>query len=263
MILKKLNKIIFKKFTWFLDILYPYRCPACKKIVNSSGFCELCWKSLIFIEEPCCFVCGKPIDTTVSKGLICAECLKVRYYFDRSFSVFVYNDTIAKSIFEFKFYQKLFLGKFFTNFLYNKIKNFDEKIDFIIGVPMHYKKLIQRGYNQSVILAVELSKKLNIPHINNLIIKIKDTKAQVKLNSKTRKVNLRHAFKLNNKYKSLIKNKNILIVDDVFTTGSTINECSKILKNDACVNRVFAITIAKTDQTRKYHQLQNYYHKNI
>jgi ComF family protein len=190
-------------------------------------------------------VCGRLLDTGSSYGIICVDCLKNEYYFDRSFSAFIYEKIIAKVIFEFKFFRKRFLAKFLTRFLFIKFKEIEEKIDYIIPVPMHIKKLRVRGYNQSLLLANELSKLVNIPCIYDVLMKQRNTKAQINTSYKARKHNLKSAFCLKEKYKDLIANKTILIVDDVITTGSTINECAKVLKSNG-VGRVLVISVAKT-----------------
>lgn len=249
----------FKKiFNFFLEIIYPNKCISCKKIISNGYFCLECWKKLRFISEPYCKVCGRPFCNSNHYGLICVDCLHTKHYYNRSLSVFVYNKTIAKSIFDFKFYRRTFLSKIFAKFLLikyreisknNIINNIDVKInnnniDYIIPVPMHIKKLRQRRFNQSLLIVKDFSKLVNIPYIQDLLIKQKNTVQQVKLNLKKRKTNLRSAFKLNEKYKSKILNKNILIIDDVFTTGTTVNECAKILKHHK-VNKVFVLTLAR------------------
>lgn len=244
-LLNKLNYLVIKLLQFIILLIYPHKCPSCKKIVDAEGFCSSCWKKLIFIEKPYCTVCGKPLDITTSMGLVCGSCIRKKYYFDRTFCVFAYNDTIARAIFEFKFYRKTFLSKFFTKLLANKIKDCRENIDFITCVPMHIKRLRQRGYNQSLLLVKDLSDMINVPYIPDLLIKIKHTKAQVQLNHKHRKTNLKSAFELNNKYVNVVKGKNILVVDDVFTTGSTVNECAKALKQQGDVARVFVLTLAR------------------
>ena len=131
-----------------------------------------------------------------------------------------------------------------------RIKDFPNKIDYIAPVPMHLRKMRRRGFNQSLLMAVALSKKTGIPIVKNLLRKNKHTKNQISLVGKERKKNLKNAFIFNFDHKDLVINKNILIIDDVFTTGTTINECAKILK-DQKAKKVFALTIAKTSKKRK------------
>ncbi len=207
-----------------------------------------------FITEPYCKICGKLLHDNNRWGLICASCLHTKHYYNKSLSVFIYNKIIAKSIFDFKFYRKTFLSKIFARFLlikFNEINknNIDIKlnnnnIDYIIPVPMHIKKLRQRGFNQSLLMVKDFSKLVNIPYIQDLLIKQKNTIQQAKLSFRMRKINLKYGFKLNEKYRNEIIKKNILIIDDVFTTGSTVDECARILKKNK-VNKVFVLTLAR------------------
>lgn len=248
------SKILFfmkKLFTNFLNILYPYRCPSCKRIVDSDFvFCLDCWKKLQFIKKPMCNICGDAFQFSIDDKAICAKCLSTKPYYDKALCCFIYNKTISRAILEFKFYHKTFLSKFFAKFLIVTIKEIINDVDYIIPIPMSLQRLRWRGFNQSLLLVKQIAKLTNKQIIADLIIKIKHTEAQSKLNHKERKQNLNSAFKTNKKYLEVIKNKNILIIDDVITTGTTVNNCSKVLKK-AHVNKVFVASIAKTSFSRK------------
>jgi ComF family protein len=129
-----------------------------------------------------------------------------------------------------------------------KANDIIEKIDILIPVPLHKKRLIERKYNQSLLLCREITKRTNKKTIANFLFKIKHTKAQVKLNEKDRVSNLKKTFFVNEKYLKEIenyKNLNFAIIDDVVTTGTTINECTKAL-NNAGIKNVYSMTFAKT-----------------
>lgn len=118
--------------------------------------------------------------------------------------------------------------------------------DIIISVPSHKKQLMKRKYNQATMLAKQYSKLIkNRNFYSDFLIKVKHTNPQTNLRKKERENNLNKAFELNKKYHSLIKNKRILLIDDVTTTGATLNNCAKILKKNGA-SKVFALTIAKT-----------------
>jgi ComF family protein len=186
----------------------------------------------------------------IDEKAICTKCLKEKPYYDKALSCFIYNKTISRAIFEFKFYQKTFLSKFFAKFIVITIKEIISDVDYIAPVPMNIRRLRWRGFNQSLLLVKSVAKLTNKQIISDLIIKTKHTKAQAKLNNKERKINLNSVFKINEKYLELIKNKNILIIDDVITTGTTINKCSKVLK-EVGVNKIYITSIAKTSLLRK------------
>jgi predicted amidophosphoribosyltransferase len=139
---------------FFLNIIFPHRCFVCGKIIDDCGFCEKCLKSKIqFIAQPTCSICGEGLeigDAMLGSKLVCGSCSSVKHNFDRAISVFIYNDCIAKIMFLFKFKNKFFLSHFLFSYIKDKIKEFEDKIDFIMPVPKHIKKLRIRGYNQSV-----------------------------------------------------------------------------------------------------------------
>lgn len=252
----KYNKYIFtllkKCLHLLVDIIYPNKCPTCKKFTDDGNFCLDCWNHLNFITNPCIF-CGRPIPLAF-RASICPTCPKPDNYYDRIISAVCYNKIIAKTIFEFKYNEKTFLSKLLSRLLVNSLnKLVDEEritIDYIIPIPIHIKKLRKRGFNQSLLLVKDLSKITNIPYIADLLIKSTYTTSQTTLTYFERKRNVKSTFRFNEKYKNDIINKNILIVDDVITTGSTINECAKILKHNK-INKLFAISVARGGLDRK------------
>lgn len=244
----RLFKLIKKLFQFILNILYPNHCISCKNIINSDKtFCINCWKKLQFINKPCCSICSEPFKFNIfdEDELLCGNCIKKKPYFDKAISCFIYNKTISRTILQFKFFKKTFLSKVLVKFLLISTKDVINEVDYLIPVPIDIKRLRWRGYNQSLLLTKELSKKTNKPIIEDLLIKHKYTIPQARLKNKDRKKNLKNVFSFNEKYFDLIQNKNIAILDDVMTTGTTVNECAKILKQQG-VNKVFVFTIAKT-----------------
>ena len=216
-----------------------------KKIINNI---------LELIYPPVCGFCGN-----ICSNYICTKChAKIKkyeiknkenyktknMYFNELFSIFKYEEDIRKLILKYKFQNKAYLYKTFSKIILNnkKICGNLKKYDIIIPVPIHKKRKNQRGYNQTELIAKEISKSLNIKMENNVLIKNINTKAQSELSKKERKDNIKGAFKVQNLRK--IENKNILIIDDIYTTGSTANQCSKTLKLAGAKN-IGILTIAK------------------
>ena len=165
-------------------------------------------------------------------------------YFDKHIYFFKYESNIRKLILNYKFNEKSYLYKTFTNFMI-KNENFCrivESYDIIIPVPISKKRNKQRGYNQSFLIAKELSKQLNIKIVNDCLYKNKNIIEQSKLGKEERKENIQGVYSILNSEK--IKNKKIILVDDIFTTGSTANECCKMLKM-ADARKIAVLTIAK------------------
>ena len=141
-------------------------------------------------------------------------------------------------ILSFKFNNKTYLGKAFAYYISFLLKNENIFFDLIIPVPIHYKRFFERGYNQSIILAQNISKSFNIKCETKILLKIFNSKAQSLLKLKDRRNNVLNTYKVKNKSKVL--GKTILLVDDIFTTGATTNECSKVLKQNGAKSVVVA-----------------------
>lgn len=213
---------------------------------------------LNLIYPPSCGICGK-----FSKNNLCKKCeLKLKdhelsekqsyrklkgKHFDSFFSLFKYEGIIREKIIEYKFEDKPYLYKLFSKIISKKVKIFgllESGYDIIIPVPIHKKKKWLRGYNQTELISKEISKDMNIEYQNNMLVKIKNTESQSSLSKKDRKSNIKDVFGLNYKCIEKIKNKKIILFDDIYTTGSTVNECSKVLKKYG-VGEILVLTIAK------------------
>ena len=164
--------------------------------------------------------------------------------FEKLLYCFKYEGNIRKLIINYKFNEKSYLYKTFVNFLLKNEKWFEilRTCDTIIPIPISNKRNKERGYNQSLLIAKELSKNLKIPVTNRCLYKTKNTIEQSKLNKNEREKNIHGVYELKNK--EIIKNKNILLIDDIYTTGNTVNEASKILKS-ANIKNIIVLVIAK------------------
>ena len=207
-------------------------------------------KTLELIFLPSCGVCGK-----IEKTYLCKECGKEleKHAINRvyninnnieMFSVFKYDDLIRKLILQYKFNDKSYLYKMFCEFLMNdkKILDFIKSYDIIIPVPMYKSKVRKRGYNQSELIAKELARKLGLIVYTDVLIKMKNNKVQSTLNQKERLENTKNVYKLINLEK--INNKRVLIFDDIYTTGATINACIEEVKK-ANPEKTGVLTLAK------------------
>lgn len=227
-------------FKFLLDIIAPKKCYSCKK--EWHFLCERCLSNMSNFS-PICYVCKEKSNNFEVHD----KCLKWVYY-DKIILLSHYkNHSISKLIKDLKFYQKrdisedfwLYLSRLFLD---NEIyKNTDNYI--IVFPPMWFLKRLTRWYNHSELMAKIISKDLGIKLEKNLIKKVKSTKQQSKLNRNDRLLNLTDSFKLNDNNITNKYNKTIVIVDDVISTGSTINELSKIFKN-AWYKRIIWLIIA-------------------
>ncbi len=235
-----------KIFKSFCQIIFPSHCVSCDKIVSQKSlFCLDCWSKLQFITEPKCAICGYPFEFQ-GLSLLCAKCLTKKPSFDKAVAVFRYNYVLRKVVSTLKYSDQTFLAKKFAPLLFDKIKNEIADFDLIAAVPLHRKRLQKRKFNQAVLLAQNLAKLApTLKFFPDLLIRTKNTKPQIQLKKKERENNVKNIFALNAKYKELIKNKKILLVDDVTTTGATLENCAKVLKKCGS-KKVVALTIAKT-----------------
>lgn len=232
---------------FILDLIYPRRCPICFKIVKEKGkkICNSCRKHLIYIKEPKCKKCSKPIEQVEEE--YCIDCNRRKFSYEYGLALWVYNDYLKKSISNFKNKNKIEYSDFYVDEI---IKSFGKKIkemnvDALIPIPLHKRKHKARGYNQAEIIANKIGKSLDIKVISNLINRTMYTKPQKDLNDKERLLNLKDAFIINNKHAEKYKNKlkKVIIVDDIYTTGSTIESCTKVLLAYG-IKEVFFITLS-------------------
>ena len=198
-----------------LNLIYPQTCGICGKIATNS-LCKKCEIELKKQEES--QIIGNNKEEIENKN------------FDELIYIFKYEGQIRKLILDYKFNEKSYLYLTFVNFLlknkkiFEKIKNYDT----IIPVPISKKRNKTRGYNQSLLIAKEIAQQTNLELVNNCLIKTKNIIEQSKLNKEDRTKNIHGVYELKNK--KMIENKKILLIDDIYTTGSTVNECSKILR---------------------------------
>ena len=201
-----------------------------------------------------CGICGKldqkslcnKCKIKLQKNAICKieDYKNTSSYFDEHIYLFQYTGEIRDTILKYKFDEKSYIYRTFLEFIKNSenICAQIKKYDIIIPVPISKKRLNTRGYNQSALVAKNLAKILNIDYKQNVLIKTKDNKPQSEMKQDTRKNNVSGVYKVVNEQR--INNKKVLIVDDIFTTGSTVDECAKVLKyNNAESIGVF--TLAK------------------
>ena len=217
-----------------LNLIYPPMCGICGKF-NENFLCPKCQKIL---ENEAVFGIDKYEKIKIEKNL------QERKYFNEHLYIFEYEGIIRRIILKYKFQDKAYLYKTFVNFLL-KNKNFFEfikKYDTIIPVPISRKRRALRGYNQSELIVKEIANFTNLKEESDCLFKIKNVIEQSKLNKEERQKNIQGVYELRNKEK--LYKKKILLVDDIYTTGSTVNECSKVLRG-AKPKQIGIFTIAK------------------
>ena len=230
-----------------LDFIYPENisCILCNKPIkkiNTYSLCKDCFKELNFIQDGC-IKCGKPIIYHSLEKLDicgCSYCFNKSFYFDKAISCIEYSDISKSMILGFKYKNKTYMAKYISNIMKEKLDLENIKFDYITFVPLHKKRMRKRGFNQSEKIAKELGKIIDIP-ILDCIYRKSNTNRLYNLNRIERKIELKNAFLVKENI-NYANGKNILLIDDIFTTGSTVNEISKLLKLNN-VNKIFVMTL--------------------
>lgn len=223
--LKKKEVISIEIVNFLLELIYPNVCGICGDI-NKESLCTECNEKIMKIET-------SRIEEYKNKK------------FENHAYLFKYEGNIRKLILDYKFHDKAYLYKTFARLILNnsKICKYICSYDLMIPVPIHKQRYIERGYNQSELIAKEISKKLiNIEMEKKILIKIKNNLKQSTLNEIEREKNVKDVYKVINEQK--IKDKKIILIDDIYTTGNTANECAKILKQSGA-KKIGIFTLAK------------------
>ena len=227
-----------------INSLYPmdFTCNNCGRelpVATRSGLCKECDSKLEYNNGQICVTCGVK---TNSETNYCLSCQNNKRYFQFARSPLIYTGTTRKLIKNFKFAGKRYLSTYFVNLMVDTYLDNPFTCDTVCEVPISKSRMVERGFNQSELLAKDIAKRLKLNHCSALE-KVKDTVDQVGLSSLERKKNLEGAFACIKD----VKGKNILLVDDVLTTGSTASECSKILLK-AGAKSVEVLTIASVEE---------------
>lgn len=233
-----------------IDIALPAICPVTGHIVDSPGQVHPdYWQTLHFITAPYCEICGLPHiafgnnDSDKKHDIQCASCLENPPFFDGHRTALSYDDASKMLILKFKHQDHQHLVKTFTPWLNNATYDFTN-IDIITPVPLHYRRLLYRRYNQAALLAKALAQHKNLSYKGDILKRIRATESQGHKSPAERAKNVEGAFSVKSKYTETLKNKTILLVDDVYTTGATLNACAKALKNAGAAT-IYSVTIAR------------------
>jgi ComF family protein len=219
-----------------LDFLFPPRCVGCGK--GGPLLCRECHATLIYLQPPLCRRCSGPIP----EGTICRKCRSEVWDLDGVYSVFKYGGAIRQAIIQLKYHNIKALADPLSRFLAEYLKKHSLSFDVIIPVPTHKRRLRERGYNQSSLLARRLSRMTRIPVMEGVLIRTRHTPSQAKSNSvERRRENIRNAFTC---VRRDISGKRILLIDDVCTSGATLNSCAASLKSAGAAS-VWGLTLAK------------------
>ena len=222
-----------------MDLLYPKTCCFCGK-VSTTPLCDECAGKIEYISEPRCKRCGKPVRYAQQE--FCHDCEKNSFSYEQGKNIWLHKGVVRWSIYQFKYHNRRLYGKFYAEEMYrlygDTIKAWGSEL--IIPVPLHRKRRRKRGYNQAEIIARHLGRLSGIPVDVKCVRRVANTRPQKELNDKERKKNLREAFRV---AKVLGDIKNVLLIDDIYTTGNTLDSVARVLKEKG-VKKVCFLTIS-------------------
>lgn len=224
------------------DIFFPALCFACEAKIPSGFVCRKCLEKIIYMRPPMCRLCSKPLGA--SKTGVCRDCRGRDVYFDRTICVAAYKEPLAGLIHSFKYARYDYLAPFFSDLMSQHLQKIGfqpARYTLATGVPIHRLKRKGRGYNQAALLGLNLAKYFKIPFRDDIIYTRQLRASQTKVKAGARAKNALDAFESS----AMCTNEDILLVDDVFTTGATVNACAKALKAGGA-RSVTVVTLTKT-----------------
>lgn len=220
--------------------VYPRRCPACDGIVRQRGekICLECMDRLKLLTPPWCMRCGKKVEAGEE---FCNDCRERTHSYERGRALYEY-DSAAESIYRFKYGGRREYADFFGEQIADYLGNYIREVhpDGFVPIPLHRRRRARRGYNQAGLLAKAVGQRMGIPVYEHLLVRVRDTVPQKKLNRPERQNNLKKAFIMP---ENDVKLKTILVFDDIYTTGATIDEAARALKA-AGAEKIFFVTLA-------------------
>ncbi len=233
-------------FQFFL----PPQCPCCERFSEEGkqGFCSNCLSQIRWIEPPFCSICGIPFISREVETHPCGACVTHRKYFTIARALGAFEGSLQEAIHRWKYEGKTYLTPFFASWMAEGLNRYWEpgSLDLLIPVPLHTRRLRERGFNQALLLVKDLSRRTGIPYRKTILQKKKSTIPQVNLSRAEREKGLRGTFHVIGKEE--LSGLSVLLIDDVYTTGATVNECSKVLLKGGA-ERVDVLTLAHAIKT--------------
>lgn len=220
-----------KYFNVILNTIFPLKCEVCRRqlpLVAEARICESCRGKILPIGDNFCRKCGKSLQIVTD---FCVDCQgNDTLYYESIKAAGIYHGVLRETIHAFKYERRSCLGSALGDFMLSSFqRHFSlNSLDKLVPVPLHKKQYRQRQYNQSEILAKNLSRSTGIPVAADTLARIRETRPQFTLNKQERAHNIRNSFAVKNK--AWLQEAKVLVIDDICTTGSTINECARILK---------------------------------
>jgi ComF family protein len=232
-------------FCGILNFFLPPRCLGCGLLVEEPDtLCHHCWKKLHFISQPFCVRCGLPFDVDIAVDAVCRHCIRKETVFALARTALCYDEGSKPLILRFKHADETHFASLFAKWMWIAGKECMQMADYLVPVPLHWRRLLKRQYNQAALLTLELAKLAALPAAIDLLWRNRATPPQGHLTGQERQQNVAGAFRVHPKWQQAIKGKRIVLVDDVMTSGATVHSCTVALLN-AGASQVNVLTLAR------------------
>jgi len=228
-----------------LDAVLPPTCLACgDAVVEAGALCGTCWNQLAFLGAPLCQCCGYPFEYEAPEGWLCGACTRDRPSYDRARAVLAYDDASRPLVLGFKHADRTHAAPAFGRWLARAGAELVADADLITPVPLHRWRLFRRRYNQAALLASALGQETGLATAPDLLVRRRATPSQGRKSRAARRRNVQGAFGVRANWRDGLEGRRVLLVDDVMTTGATIEECARVLKRGGA-EAVAVLTFAR------------------
>ena len=228
-----------------LDALLPPRCISCEAAVDGPGrLCPECWSRVQFIAKPWCAACGLPFDFDPGEGVLCGPCSAEAPAYDAARSVMVYDDGARDLILRFKHADRTDAAPTFGRWMARAGQDLLAGADWVVPVPLHRARLLWRRYNQSALLAHAVGRAAMVPVAPDALERVRNTPSQGGMSRSARATNVAGAFRVRHGAKAHIEGRRIVLIDDVMTTGATVQACARTLRKSGA-SHIGVLTLAR------------------
>ncbi len=228
-----------------LNLFFPPQCFGCDALVSREGaLCSACWNAVPFIAAPMCARCGRPFDFALGGHAACGACLREPPVYAQARAVFRYDAGSKKLIAAYKYHDQTYRSGTYARWMRQAGAEIIPHCDAVVPVPLHKRRFLKRRYNQAALLAQAIAREENLAYWPGMLARVRATRPQAGLTRAQRRLNVRGAFRVPKKRKEALRGRNILLIDDVMTSGVTARQCSRALLRAGAGN-VYVLTLAR------------------